>query len=181
MSEDKKRAIKAIQNKSLQLVYELEQVSPGLGGYVLNEAEAEGIPPEEVIARAIQFKALVQKAISQRLTVDQLLATFDIWDAIYRRALQSSFVAAQLWQVLAQVFGGFIELYSSIYATAKKASESDADVEFKKEMLRTWKRLMKQMQEATKMMQTPIMFNARQFANPYKVKAEVRKNEKDNR
>ena len=177
---NEKDKFKSITNKSLQLISELEKVSPGLGGYVLNEAEAEGIPPEEIIARAIQFKALVQEAVKSRLTVDQLLATFDLWDAIYRRALQSAFITTQLWGVMAQVFSGFMELYSNVYAAARKAADESGDAEVKKEMLRMWRRMMKNMQEAMKMVQGSIVpESVRQF-RPYTAKAtEVRKNEED--
>jgi len=176
---NEKDKFKSIMNKSLQLVSELEKVSPGLGGYVLNEAEAEGLPPEEVIARAIQFKALVQEAVKSRLTVDQLLATFDLWDAIYRRALQSAFITTQLWGVMAQVFNGFMELYSNVYAAAKKAADESGDTEIKKEMLRMWRRMMKNMQEAMKMVQgVTVPESVRQFRT-YTVKAEARKNEEN--
>ena len=121
----------------------------------------------------------MQEAVKSRLTVDQLLATFDLWDAIYRRALQSAFITTQLWGVMAQVFSGFMELYSSVYAAARKAADESGDAEVRKEMLRMWRRMMKNMQEAMKMVQGSIVpESVRQF-RPYTIRSGARKNEED--
>jgi len=141
-----------------EIIEIIEERDPELATAIRELAEQENKLPEEFIVEAIRSWYHIRQTVLANMSTEQLLVAFDFWDHVYRRALQAAFASVGLWQTLAQVFAAFMELYSTIYGSAKQAADEQHRQTAMERLFNWMERFMEKMEKRME-----IMF----MANPF--------------
>lgn len=104
---------------------------------------AIGKTPEDIIRTALQEYLIMKHKVLKELNTEQLMASFFFWDMIYQRMLRSTLATSFVWNMLANTFFRFLDVYSVIYQSANEAKSEEAKTRLVKEMtklMREWQK-----------------------------------------